>query len=147
MDVYITRAHEPQPTEYDCSNIPPCPCCGSKAYISKDVADGFYFGWSVGCPRFRHNDGIHGTNYDTPEEDLYAIHGLDSRTECVEKWNERVKQLKGKDGVKKRYCSTCRWYAIYEGTCCNGDSQHRADFRTLDDTCEKWDGVKNHERA
>lgn len=40
---------------------------------------------------------------------------------------------------EKHYCSTCKWYAIYEGTCCNGDSQHRADFRTLYDTCEEWE--------
>jgi hypothetical protein len=32
--------------------LKPCPICGSKAYISKDIVDGFYFGWSVGCPRF-----------------------------------------------------------------------------------------------
>lgn len=25
-----------------------------------------------------------------------------------------------------------------EGVCCNGDSEHCADFRGLDDTCEKW---------
>lgn len=39
----------------------------------------------------------------------------------------------------KQYCCTCRWYAEYEGVCCNGDSENRADFRRLDDTCEKWE--------
>ena len=38
-----------------------------------------------------------------------------------------------------KYCCTCRWYAESEGVCCNGDSEHRADFRSLDDTCEKWE--------
>ena len=39
------------------------------------------------------------------------------------------------------YCSTCRWYAEFEGVCCNGDSEHCADFRGLDDTCEKWEEI------
>lgn len=38
-----------------------------------------------------------------------------------------------------KYCCTCKWYAESEGVCCNGDSEHRADFRCLDDTCEKWE--------
>ena len=25
-------------------------------------------------------------------------------------------------------CSTCRWYEDFQGVCCNGDSEHRADF-------------------
>lgn len=42
----------------------------------------------------------------------------------------------------KKYCSTCKWYAEYEGVCCNGSSEHIADFRYLDDTCEKWEENK-----
>ena len=38
-----------------------------------------------------------------------------------------------------KYCCTCKWYAESEGVCCNGDSEHRADFRYSDDTCEKWE--------
>lgn len=34
-------------------------------------------------------------------------------------------------------CKTCRWYASLEGVCCNGDSEHRADLRLEDETCEK----------
>ena len=98
MNAYITRTHDYEPTEYDVDEIPCCPKCGSKAYISKDVVDGFYFGWSVGCPRFCHNDGIHGTTSDTLEEDLYSIHYLNSREECVSKWKERVKHLVEKAG-------------------------------------------------
>lgn len=26
-----------------------------------------------------------------------------------------------------------------EGVCCNGDSEHRADFRLEDETCEEWE--------
>ena len=33
-------------------------------------------------------------------------------------------------------CKTCRWYAAFEGVCCNGDSEHRADFR-FGDRCEE----------
>ena len=36
-------------------------------------------------------------------------------------------------------CKTCRWYATFEGVCCNGDSVHRADFRSEDDWCEEWE--------
>ena len=39
----------------------------------------------------------------------------------------------------KQSCSTCKWYAEYEGVCCNGESEFRADFRNLDDTCEEWE--------
>lgn len=38
-----------------------------------------------------------------------------------------------------KYCCTCKWYAVYEGVCCNGDSEHHADFRCLDDCCECWE--------
>ena len=31
----------------------------------------------------------------------------------------------------------------YEGVCCNGGSEHRADFRCLDDSCECWEDVDN----
>lgn len=38
---------------------------------------------------------------------------------------------------------TCKWY--YEEVCCNGDSEHRADFRLEDDACEEWEenGMKS----
>jgi len=37
-----------------------------------------------------------------------------------------------------RTCKTCKWYAEFEGVCCNGDSEYRADFRNSDDSCERW---------
>ena len=70
--------------------LKPCPICGSKAYISKDIVDGFYFGWSVGCPRFCLNDGIHGIDENTPKEKLLSIFYLNSANECVEEWNMKV---------------------------------------------------------
>ena len=36
-------------------------------------------------------------------------------------------------------CSTCRWYASFEGVCCNGDSEWRADFTEPEDCCEEWE--------
>ena len=68
-----------------------CPVCGAKAFISKDYVDGFYFGWSVGCPRFCFNDGIHGIDKNTPAEKHLTIFYLDSADECVKKWNDKVK--------------------------------------------------------
>lgn len=72
------------------SELKPCPRCGTKAYLSRDVVDGFYFGWSAGCPRYCHYDGIHGTTIDTSEEDCYAVHGANSKEEAIEIWNNRV---------------------------------------------------------
>ena len=43
------------------------------------------------------------------------------------------------EAMTKKYCSTCKWYNTDDGICCNGYSEYRADFRTLDDTCEKWE--------
>lgn len=36
-----------------------------------------------------------------------------------------------------RRCVNCK--RCYEGVCCNGDSEHRADFRLEDETCEEWE--------
>nr|DAF03974.1 MAG TPA: disulfide-rich peptide [Caudoviricetes sp.] len=36
-----------------------------------------------------------------------------------------------------------RTATVEEGVCCNGESEHCADFRFLDDGCECWEGVKN----
>lgn len=94
-EVYITIVHEI--TEKDNLTIKKakerlkkCPICGAKAYISKDIVDGFYFGWSVGCPRFCFNDGIHGIDENTPTEKCLSIMNLDSAEECVESWNKKV---------------------------------------------------------
>lgn len=73
------------------AELKPCPVCGSKAFISRDVVDGFYVGWSVGCPRFCIGDGIHGI--DTPadaETRGLTCFGFLSKEEAVEWWNRRV---------------------------------------------------------
>ena len=40
-------------------------------------------------------------------------------------------------------CATCRWYASFEGVCCNGDSEWRGDFRDNDQGCERWENSDN----
>lgn len=43
--------------------------------------------------------------------------------------------------AEERTCNTCKWYAEYEGVCCNGDSDHRGGFRDGDDSCDEWEGT------
>lgn len=47
---------------------------------------------------------------------------------------------------EKKYCCTCKWYAEFEGVCCNGDSEYRGDFRNLDDTCVCWENIEEKDR-
>ena len=43
------------------------------------------------------------------------------------------------DSIKQeKCCENCAWYSEFEGVCTNGDSEHRADFCCLDDTCSCW---------
>ncbi len=44
-------------------------------------------------------------------------------------------------------CATCRWYAEFEGACCNGDSEWRGDFRDNDQGCERWENSDNLEET
>ena len=71
-----------------------CPICGAKAFVSNDLEGGHWFGWSVGCPRFCLNDGIHGLTFDTPEDEVKKkrLTGFDyiSRERAIEAWNDRV---------------------------------------------------------
>ena len=48
------------------------------------------------------------------------------------------KDIAGIGMENKEYCCTCKWYAEFEGVCTNGESEFRADFRCLDDTCDCW---------
>lgn len=74
--------------------LKPCPICGAKAFISHDVVDGFWFGWSVGCPRFCLNDGVHGLNADMPEDEFEKkrLTGFNysAKEKAIEAWNDRV---------------------------------------------------------
>lgn len=74
--------------------LKPCPICGAKAFVSHDKVDGFDFGYSVGCPRYCLADGIHGFDYDTPEEYVEKHkpigHYYATKERAVEAWNDRV---------------------------------------------------------
>lgn len=93
------------------SELKPCPRCGTKAYLSRDVVDGFCFGWSAGCPRYCHYDGIHGTTIDTSEEDCYAVHGANSKEEAIEIWNNRVEHLKELESLMELHRKESEKYA------------------------------------
>ncbi len=38
----------------------------------------------------------------------------------------------------EKKCRTCEYYAEFEGVCCNGDSDYRADFTEIDFVCDEW---------
>lgn len=44
---------------------------------------------------------------------------------------------------EKDSCYTCKWYALEESVCCNGDSAHCADFRLLGDSCKYWEDIED----
>lgn len=90
MSVSILRVHEKDNKDYSEKDMPLCPICGAKPYISKGIVDGFYFGWSVGCPRFYLNDGIHGITEETPRHLLLCRFHLNSKEECIKAWLEIV---------------------------------------------------------
>lgn len=86
MEAAILRKRKPDNTDYATGEMPQCPICGAKPYISKDIVNGFYFGWSVGCPRYYINDRVHGN----PERPLTCFN-LNSKKECIDWWKRRVK--------------------------------------------------------
>lgn len=68
--------------------LKPCPICKSRAYIEKEMIEDSFFGWSVGCPRFRLKDGIH--------KERMAFHNLRTREIAINKWNEWVGEYENK---------------------------------------------------
>lgn len=72
------------------NELKPCPVCGAKAYISRDNVDGFFFGYSAGCPRYYIDDGIHGIeNLEEHKTRGYSVHFCSTKEEAIEKWNKR----------------------------------------------------------
>lgn len=73
------------------TELKPCPKCGAKAFIHRDAPDGFFMGYSAGCPRYCVNDGIHGINtFEEHKEKAYAVYGCFTRQQAIDEWNERV---------------------------------------------------------
>lgn len=58
--------------------------------MSRDVVDGFFWGYSVGCPRYCLYDGIHGHTLDTPDEDRLSQSCFDTEEEAAAWWKERA---------------------------------------------------------
>ena len=57
-----------------------CPVCGTKAVVQKDEPDGFFLGYSVGCPRYKKDDGIHAKKM--------FCSNVSTKEKAIEKWNE-----------------------------------------------------------
>ncbi|MEE1069056.1 MAG: hypothetical protein U0K81_01100 [Paludibacteraceae bacterium] len=69
----------------------PCPVCKAKAFIHRDAPDGFFMGYSAGCPKYHINDGIHGiSTVEQHEEKGYAVHGYFTKQEAISEWNRRA---------------------------------------------------------
>ena len=75
-------------------------------------------------------------DYDINWKNSFSKYGGNLRVFNVEAWQPLPAPYQ--KGEKKQYCSTCCYYALVEGVCCNGKSEHCADFRCLDDSCEYW---------
>ncbi len=100
VHILFIRNDEDAPEEI-VKQLPNCPVCGAKAYLSSYAPDGFWFGWSIGCPRYCLNDGIHGHDFNTPREEHLAAHGFSTKEEAVAWWNNRVKLENEKDGERE----------------------------------------------
>lgn len=46
--------------------------------------------------------------------------------------------------MMKKVCISCRWYELFNGVCCNGDSEYRADFPPEPEErgCPEWEGIR-----
>lgn len=94
MMIHIDRVIPPSPGPEKPDTLLPCPACGAKAFVRHDVVDGFEFGWSVGCPKYRYNDGVHGHDENTPRELRLTGFNYSSKKQAIEAWNDRVKNGK-----------------------------------------------------
>lgn len=97
MKVHIDRIENSDTKDYGNQKLPKCPICGKKAFIHRDIVDGFYFGWSVGCPAYCNNDGVHGHDENTPDELRLRRFYLDSKEECERWWVSRC-AMEGNNG-------------------------------------------------
>lgn len=78
----------------DCpQELPRCPICKSRAFLARDIVEGFDMGWSAGCPRYKIADGIHGVNtYEESKKRGYSVHGAFSKEEAIKEWIKIVKR-------------------------------------------------------
>jgi hypothetical protein len=66
------------------TKISNCPICGANAYLMKDIVDGYYFGWSIGCTRYRLNDKLHNVKM--------TFNNISSEDKAVKIWESWAKQ-------------------------------------------------------
>ena len=68
-----------------------CPVCGAKAFLEREVVDGFDMGFGVGCPRYCIGDGLHGIETsDAHYERGYAAHCFMTKRAAAKWWNRRA---------------------------------------------------------
>lgn len=75
------------------NELKPCPICGAKAYVMHDVVDGFDFGWSAGCPRFKLDDGIHCVDENTPRQEHLVVMYCISKQAAIDAWNSKLRRV------------------------------------------------------
>lgn len=99
----LTICKDEHASEKMLESLPNCPVCGAKAYLTGDAVDGFWFGWSVGCPEYCLNDGIHGHDLSTPKRECFAKHGFSTQYTAKRWWINRVKraEMGGKGGANE----------------------------------------------
>lgn len=61
------------------------PICGAEAVVLRNEPDGFFMGYSSGCPRYRLNDGVHAKKM--------FFHNVATKEKAIEKWNEYVERF------------------------------------------------------
>ena len=62
-----------------------CPICGAKVVVHRDEPDGYFMGYSIGCPGYKLNDGTHAKKM--------AFHYVATKEKAIEKWNEYVERF------------------------------------------------------
>ena len=67
----------------------PCPACGSWAFLEQQSGRG-KGKWSVGCPKFVLNDGVHEATDSTPGRDRFTFFDCPDEDTAIAAWNERV---------------------------------------------------------
>lgn len=67
------------------NKLPDCPICGRKAVLHNVLLHGEYdMGYTVGCPAYKKNDGIHDVQM--------CWSGVFSKAWAIEKWEGVVKE-------------------------------------------------------
>lgn len=88
--ILFNRKDQEAPEEM-VKQLPNCPVCGAKAFLHGDAPDGFWMGWSIGCPRYCLNDGIHGHDFNTPRKEHLTRCGFTTKRSAIAWWKKRVK--------------------------------------------------------